>query len=76
MTPTEAGFDGKNLTTIMDLVSYRLSLSNGKIWPDTEIRERFKNQLMWYYPEGEEPRLLFCNNENKIFELSFTEVTK
>jgi hypothetical protein len=38
--------------------------------PDTE-KFNFRNQILWVYPEGEEAKLLYCNDNNELFELAF-----
>lgn len=36
----------------------------------------FKEQLVWIYPDDQPARLLWCNAENKWFELSFNPIDK
>lgn len=75
MNPRDAGFDGVRGIRIQHNGDTRLHLRRGHIWPDTEKLD-FKNQLLWYEPLGLEPRLLYCNNENQLFELTFTPVSQ
>lgn len=73
MTPTEAGFDGSK-----GICFNHRGLPNGGIFqlrrgptmPDTE-KFNFRNQILWVYPEGEEAKLLYCNDNNELFELAF-----
>ena len=73
MTPAEAGFDGAE--------GIRLShsgLPNGSVFrlrrgptmPDTET-VNFRNQLLWVYPDDADAKLLYCNDNNELFELAF-----
>jgi hypothetical protein len=79
MTPAEAGFDGAkgirmNHSGFED--GGRLRLRRGKKsladYPSTNFRE----QLLWYYPDGTPARLLWCNAEDLWFELTFTSTDK
>ena len=70
MTPNQAGFTGK-----VSIIGHSdvLQLKRGRAWPDIKKGD-FRNELLWYEPLNSEPRLLFCNDKNQIFELSFTPV--
>jgi hypothetical protein len=78
MTPTEAGFDGAkgiclNHHSMTDGGIFKLR--RGPTMPDTE-NFNFRNQILWVYPEGEEAKLLYCNDNNELFELAFIPVAQ
>jgi len=74
MNPQEAGFDG--------LDGIRLDLPQvpgGFIFkprrgstPPWKTTANYQNQLFWH--QSTPPRLLYCNNDGKWFELSFTPI--
>ena len=68
MEPSRAGFDGANGITLASGRIY--SLKRGSTVPDPEVAN-LKNQLLWFNPEGKNPKLLYCNDENQLFELDF-----
>jgi len=74
MKPTEAGFDGeKGLNLNFPSLKAVYKLRRGKKPPEPD-KHNLKNQLLWYYPEGSEAKLLYCNNNNELFELEFIPV--
>ena len=73
MTPTEAGFDGAegirlNHSALPDGGIFRLR--RGPTMPDTE-KFNFRNQILWVYPDDADAKLLYCNDNNELFELAF-----
>jgi hypothetical protein len=74
MTPTEAGFDGERgirlgMTYMQDGGLYRLLRS--KTPPTNSQKKLLKNMLIWYYPDDSDSKLLFCNSEGELFNLTF-----
>lgn len=78
MTPTEAGFDGAKGVYLRPPCS---EYPNGLIYhllrgrTHPEKLKSLSNQLAWWYPEGEDPKLIYANNGGKLFELEFTPYT-
>jgi hypothetical protein len=70
MKPTEAQFDGEKGIIIDSSRGIRYLLKRGKKRPNPR-EMAIKNQLLWWMPEGEDAKLLFCNNSNQLFELNF-----
>ena len=71
MKPCYAGFDGAKGLTIKDGHHRSLfRLKRGKTVPDPGKMD-LKNQLLWFYPEGQESKLIYCNCSNQLFELDF-----
>lgn len=68
MKPSEVGFDGVRGLAIPNGTLYKLT--RGKNVPDV-VRQDFKNQLLWFYPENQDPKLIYCNQNNQLFELDF-----
>lgn len=73
MKPTEAGFDGAkgislNHPSMND--GGILKLRRGKTMLNPK-EHNLRNQLLWLYPDGEEAKLLYCNDDNQLFELTF-----
>lgn len=78
MKPLEAGFDGAKgislgMPHLKDGGKYILKRDSRS--PLEFPTTNFRNQLIWYYPEGKDPTLFFCNNDGEWFDLSFTPVT-
>ena len=74
MGPTDAGFDGeKGLTLPLSTEDFVYKLRRGKT-PLQLDKYNYKNQLLWYYPDNEEPVLYYCNQENQLFKLDFIPV--
>ena len=76
MKPTETGFDGAkginlNNPSMIDGGFHRLR--RGTKRPD-KTKYNYRNQLLWYMPENEEPKLLYCNENNNMFELEFKPI--
>jgi len=76
MKPIEAGFDGVeginlNNPSMVDGGFYRLR--RGSVKPD-KSKYNYKNQLIWWMPENEKPKLLYCNQNNELFELEFKQI--
>lgn len=36
----------------------------------------YKEQFLWYFPDGQEPRLWWCDCEGNFFEVSFTPIVR
>ena len=77
MTPTEAGFDGeKGIYMRLPCPQYPsgliYKLLRGKTSLTPERIKSLSNQLVWWYPDGEEPKLLYANKDGDLFELGFT----
>jgi|LakMenEpi03Aug12_release.lakeMendotaPanAssembly.Ray.scaffolds.fasta_scaffold586670_3 hypothetical protein len=71
MKPSEVGFDGaKGLSVGEGPHRSIFKLKRGKTIPDPR-REDFKNQLLWFYPDNQDPKLIYCNQDNQLFELNF-----
>ena len=68
MKPSEVGFDGVRGLGIPNDTLYKLR--RGKNVPDV-VKHDFKNQLLWFYPENQDPNLIYCNQNNQLFELDF-----
>ena len=77
MKPQEAGFDGAkginlNIPSMPDGVFHKLRRSP-TVKPDPK-KHNIKNQLLWYYPDNEDAKLYYCNEDNQLFELDFIPV--
>ena len=73
MKPSEVGFDGlKGLRVSGDSCPNHVlfKLKRGKTVPDVSKAD-LKNQLLWLYPENQDPKLIYCNQDNQLFELDF-----
>lgn len=77
MKPIEAGFDGAEGINmgIPHLMKgggiYRLI--RGKTNP-MDAKRSFSNMLIWHYPDGQDPKLLFCNTGGEWFDLTFDPI--
>ena len=74
MKPTEAGFDGAkgislNHQSMTDGGIFKLRRGKTMLNPK---EHNLRNQLLWLYPDGEDAKLLYCNDDNQLFELTFT----
>jgi hypothetical protein len=77
VTPTEAGFDGaKGFKMPHHGENYRIHLKRGKQPPGNYSEHDFGEQLIWYYPDDQPARLLWCNAEQQWFELTFNPIDK
>ena len=79
MKPQEAGFDGAkginmNHPDMIDGGLFQLRRSK-TIIPEPE-KYNYKNQLLWYYPDDEDAKLYYCNQDNQLFELDFIPVNQ
>jgi hypothetical protein len=77
MKPKEAGFDGEkgvNLNIPHMKGGGVYCLRRGKKPPIENLKRPFNNQLCWYYPDGQDPKLLYCNDGGEWFDLSFEPV--
>jgi hypothetical protein len=72
MTPTEAGFDGAKGISLNMPKGGVYKLRRGKGVPNVEKSCDLRNQLLWVCPDDAEAKLLYCNEDNQLFELSFT----
>jgi hypothetical protein len=76
--PQACGFNGAKGIRLPGLLMgcQRLQLKRGKQspkdYPDTDFRE----QLVWFYPDDQHARLLWCNADDQWFELSFSPIGK
>ena len=76
MKPKEAGFEGRDPGLYITNTSrvapskqvYKLRWSD-KV-PNTD-KHNLKNQLIWFCPDNQDPKLIYCNNNNQLFELEF-----
>jgi hypothetical protein len=76
MKPKEAGFDGyKGLKLgLPDMPDGGiLHLRRGKTSP-LKSETPMNNMLVWYYPDGQDPKLLYCNDGGEWFDLSFEPI--
>jgi len=74
MKPTEAGFDGArgislNMRSMTKGGVFRLR--RGKGVPNVEKSDNLRNQLLWIMPDDADARLLYCNDNDELFELAF-----
>lgn len=77
LSPAAAGFDGaKGFRMPMRGESFRVHLKRGKTCPSEHPDYDFKEQLMWFYPDDQPARLLWCNADDQWFELSFNPIDK
>lgn len=72
-TASEAGFDGAkgirmNFPSLKDGGIYRLR--RGPTDP-RQLDGDYREQLIWYMPEDQDPELWWCNANNEWFLLSF-----
>lgn len=79
MKPTEAGFDGENGVYMKPpCEEYPTGVIfkplRGKKTPP-EGRD-LRNQLVWWYPDGQLPTLYYVNSDREVFELNFIPVEK
>lgn len=76
MTPTEANFDGAKGIRLnnphMGEDGGIFKLRRGYCSPSGDC----KNQLLWCMSVDSEPRLLYCNEDDNWYELSFTPIDK
>lgn len=76
MKPLDCGFDGeRGITIVLPCPDYpegiTYKLRRGKSAP-VEGEGSMLNMLVWYHPDGQDPKLLYCNSEEQWFELNFT----
>lgn len=71
MKPREANFDGAKGLRFRNGQGKdcTFSLRRGKVTPAPSAR--FENELIWWYPEGEDPQLLYVDANSKFYELDF-----
>lgn len=75
MGPKQANFDGAegirvDLPQMHPNAAYQLKRGKNAVTLK-EKKDQFRNMLIWYYPDDEDPKLLFCNKEGNWFDLSF-----
>ena len=68
MKPIDVGFDGEKGLTLPNDMVYKLRRGKTPLQPD---KFNLKNQLLWYYPDGEDAQLIYCNEDNQMFRLDF-----
>jgi hypothetical protein len=78
MKPQEAGFDGAkginmNHPAMPDGGLFQLRRGKKSLQPE---KYNLKNQLLWYYPDDEDAKLYYCNQNNQLFELDFIPVNQ
>lgn len=81
MKPSEAKFDGAKGVRIPTTYKgysqdYRYRPKRGKEFPDNAKEADFSEQLIWLMPDGKEPKLLWCNEDDQWFELKFNPIDK
>ena len=78
MKPSEAKFDGTKGIRIPQAEhgNFRYQLKRGKQFLDNPKNADFLEQLLWLMPDGEEPKLLWCNEDDQWFELEFNPIDK
>lgn len=59
----------------MDGEDFRLHLRSGKTFAYSRDCN-FKEQLLWFHPDNEPAKLLWCNEDDQWFELSFNPIEK
>jgi len=52
---------------------FQLRRGKKPLQPD---KYNLKNQLLWYYPDDEDAKLYYCNENNQLFELDFIPVSQ
>jgi hypothetical protein len=78
MTPSQAGFDGArgislNHPAMPNGGIFRLRRGETMLDPK---KQNLHNQLLWFYPDNEDAKLLYCNDNNELFELAFIPFTQ
>ena len=77
LSPAAAGFDGaKGYRIPMHGEDFRVRLTRGKTPLNKHVDYDFKEQLLWFYPDNEPAKLLWCNENDQWFELSFNPTEK
>ena len=77
MGPQEAKFNGaKGVRVPLNGETFRFLLKRGKQKPSEHPETNFKEQLIWFYPDDVPPRLLWCNEDDEWFELTFNPIEK
>lgn len=77
MKPSKAGFDGDkgiNLNILSTVDGTILKFRRSKKMKPEPNKYNFKNQFVWYYPDDEDAKLYYCNEDNQLFELDFIPV--
>jgi hypothetical protein len=75
--PVAAGFDGaKGFRMRASHRNLQIQLKRGKTPPSDHPDSDFKEQLLWFYPDDKPARLLWCNENDQWFELSFNPIQK
>ena len=79
LSPAAAGFDGAkgirlNNPHMPNGGIYRLR--RGRKPPSSAHSADWREQLLWWMPDDQPARLLWCNAEEQWFELSFTPIDK
>ena len=71
MRPHEIGFDGAGGLRIRmgGKPNCKFLLRRGTVPPKKGAR--FENELLWYYPEGRDPKALYVDHHGKFYELDF-----
>jgi len=77
LSPAAAGFDGLKGVRLPNRwygSNCRIKFKRGKSRPSDYPNQDFKEQLIWFCPDDQSARLLWCNAENRWFELSFVPI--
>jgi hypothetical protein len=79
MTPTEANFDGAEGIRVHNHnlpENAILKLRRGGNPPSNCLSGDFKQQLLWFTPDGQQPELLWCDPDDNWYELDFIPIEK
>jgi hypothetical protein len=77
LSPADAGFDGaKGFRMRPNGENLQIRLKRGKTPPSDHPDYDFNEQLFWFYPDDKPARLLWCNENDQWFELSFNPIQK
>lgn len=75
LSPTEAKFDGERGIIQSSLYGpTRYKLPRGKV-PPWDCDKNHKEMLLWYYPDGAPPKLIWCNADGGWFDVLFSRIT-
>jgi hypothetical protein len=74
MKPHEVGFDGAEGLRIRvnGNPDCKFLLRRGAEPP--KVGAEFKNELLWYYPEDQEPKALYADHHGRFYELDFRPI--
>jgi hypothetical protein len=75
VSPTRANFKGE-FNVGSKLHNTRVLLKRGKCVPQSNNVADIKNKLLWITPNGEDPILMWCDHEGKLYKLKFYPLIK